>query len=281
MSKAKTSHLNFFQKIKHTFSSSPKSTNDVLEQLKQAYHNQLLDHEALQMIEKVIQMAHMTVADVMISRPQMVMLDADLSAQSALAIISDSAHSRFPVFDSTQETVTGIILAKDIFQFLQQSTVDMPLGQLVRPATFIPESKRLNVLLREFRLKHNHMAIVIDEYGKVDGLITIEDVLEQIVGDIEDEYDAEDEEFTFIKQIDARVAHIDALTPIETFNQYFEKTFDNATFDTIGGLIIHHFNRLPNVGEMVEIEDLEITVLEATERSIKKLRIYRNPPKKD
>ena len=196
--------------------------------------------------------------------------------QEVLAIVTESAHSRFPVFDASDNKVIGILLAKDLLQLLHDNSTYTSIHDLLRPAFFIPESKRLNILLREFRLKHNHMAIVIDEYGNIDGLVTIEDVLEQIVGSIVDEHDTDEEEIDYIKQIDANVAEIDALTPIEEFNKHFAKQFDDETCDTIGGLVLQKFSHLPKEGETIEIDDLEITVLQATNRGIQKLRVYRN-----
>lgn len=253
----------------------PNSVAELQDCLMHAREKGLLDIDAASMIEGVIRVSDLTVDDVMVPRHQMVMLDAEISVRDALPIIADSAHSRLPVFDNATEKVVGVILAKDLLQYTPDLDHAPPIREISREATFIPDSKRLNILLREFRLKQNHMAIVIDEYGKVDGLVTIEDVLEQIVGDIEDEYDVPDNEHLYIKQIDTHIAEVDALTSIDNFNAFFETNLSDEDCDTIGGLMLQQFGHLPKLGETARLEDLDITVLEASDRGIKRLRIYR------
>ena len=270
----------WLERLSETLMRDPHNRNELVTIIREAKDRALIDQDALQMIEGVLRVSEMDVDDIMIPRPQMVMIEANMIIAHALPIITESNHSRFPVFDATKDKVIGILLAKDLLQLLHQDPNHTSITNLIRPAIFIPASKRLNVLLKEFRLRHNHMAIVIDEYGNVDGLVTIEDVLEQIVGNIEDEYDAHnDDDITPIRQLDPTVAVVDALTNITEFNTYFGKNLSNEEFDTIGGLVLQAFSHLPSAGETVEIEDLEITVLEASDRGIRKLRVYRNPPK--
>jgi magnesium and cobalt transporter len=270
----------WLDRLSETLMRDPHNRDELITILRQAKDRALIDHDALQMLESVIHVSEMNVDDVMIPRPQMVMIESDMTVEEALPIITESNHSRFPVYDTGEDKITGILLAKDLLQLMHEDPSNTSIEKLIRPAIFIPDSKRLNVLLKEFRLRHNHMAIVIDEYGNVDGLVTIEDVLEQIVGDIEDEYDAEDEEDeTFIKQIDTSVAEVHALTPIEEFNQYFDTKLSDEEFDTIGGIVLQAFSHLPKEGETVEIGDLEFTIIEASDRGIQRLRIYCNPPK--
>lgn len=270
-----TESKSFISRLKSIFHSEPNTSEALKVCLSHAREKGILDADAAQMIDGVIRVSDMTVADVMVPRPQMAMLDADLSVRDAIPVIIDSTHSRLPIFDNTEEKVVGIVLAKDILQYTNDLHHAPPLRELAREAAFIPDSKRLNILLREFRLKHNHMAIVIDEYGKVDGLVTIEDVLEQIVGDIEDEFDVEENDVIFIKQIDTHIAEVDALTPIDQFNDFFETSLSDEDCDTIGGLVVQQFGHLPKPGETTQLDDLDITVIETTDRGIRRLRIYR------
>lgn len=265
----------FISRLSKAFLREPNSVAELKDCLTHAREKGLLDFDAASMIEGVIRVSDLTVDDVIVPRHQMVMLDAELSVRDALPVIADSAHSRLPVFDNTTEKVIGIILAKDLLQYTPDLDHAPPIREIAREATFIPDSKRLNILLREFRLKQNHMAIVIDEYGKVEGLVTIEDVLEQIVGDIEDEYDVPDHDRIFIQQIDTHVAEVDALTPIDLFNDFFETNFSNEHCDTIGGLVLQTIGYLPKPGETTQLDDLEVTILKATDRGIQQLRIYR------
>lgn len=270
----------WLERISKTLMRDPHNRNELVTIIREAKDRALIDQDALQMIEGVLRVSEMSADDIMIPRPQMAMIEADMTIAQALPIITESNHSRFPVFDTSKDKVVGILMAKDLLLHMDQDPKKTGIQHLIRPATFIPDSKRLNILLKEFRLRHNHMAIIIDEYGNIDGLVTIEDVLEQIVGKIEDEYDAQDEEDeTHIKQIDTTVAEVLALTPIETFNAYFNKNFNNEEFDTIGGIVLQSFSHLPKAGETVLLEDLEITILEASDRGIKRLRIYRKPQK--
>lgn len=270
----------WIERLSETLMRDPHNRNELLAMLHHAKDRTLIDPDALQMIEGVIHVSEMNVDDIMIPRPQMVMVEANMTLEEALPVITESNHSRFPVYDAGEDKVIGMLLAKDLLQLMHVSPGNTSIEKLVRPAFFIPDSKRLNVLLKEFRLRHNHMAIVINEYGNIDGLVTIEDVLEQIVGNIEDEYDAEDEaEETHIKQIDPNITELHALTPIEEFNAYFGTQLSNEEFDTIGGIVLQAFSHLPKEGETVDVDGLEFTILEATERGIQRLRLYKTPPK--
>ena len=269
----------WLSRISETLLRDPHTRDELVTIIREGKERALIDQDTLQMIEGVLKVTEMDVRDIMIPRPQMVTLESDMSVTQALPIITESAHSRFPIYDLSQDKIIGILLAKDLLQAADTNPLKTTIENFARPATFIPDNKRLSVLLKEFRLEHNHMAIIVDEYGNIDGLITIEDVLEQIVGDIEDEYDTEEQTKVHIKQVDVDIAEVNALTPIEEFNTHFEKQFDDEEFDTIGGLTLQAFSHLPKEGETVEIEDLEITILKANKRGIQLLRIYRNPPK--
>jgi magnesium and cobalt transporter len=214
----------------------------------------------------------MQVRDIMIPRAQMVVIDQEASANDLLPIVVESQHSRYPVIGENRDEVVGILLAKDLLRltFAEQKTFN--LRQILRKPVFIPESKRLNVLLREFRLTRNHMAIVVDEYGGVAGLVTIEDVLEQIVGEIVDESDISDAESN-IKQMSDSQYTVKALTPIQDFNDYFKTQFSDEEADTIGGLILHHLGHLPKRGETTTIAGLEFRILHADNRRVRLLRV--------
>jgi len=223
------------------------------------------------MLEGVLDVSEMQVRDVMIPRSQMVVLDRDAEPAALLEAIIDSGHSRFPVIGDDRDEVVGILLAKDLLRFYaENSSGRFSIREVLRPPIFIPESKRLNVLLREFRVSHNHMAIVVDEYGGVSGLLTIEDVLEQIVGDIGDEHDP-DEIAYFNKESDG-VYTVTALARIEDFNEEFGTGLGDDEYDTIGGLVIGELGRLPRRGEVVSLDDIQFTVIKSDRRRVYTLR---------
>jgi magnesium and cobalt transporter len=243
----------------------PKNRKELIRILRHTATHTALSKETIGMIENLLTFSDRYVDDVMIPRPQMVVIDSSASLTTILPVVCKSRHSRFPVVSHNRDKVIGILLAKDLLPFsLKPIDENMSVTSLIRPAIFIPKSKRLNTLLKEFRLNHYHMAIVVDEYGGVDGLVTIEDVLEEIVGDIADEYDIEKD--TFIKALGNQEFIVNALTPIEDFNRYFKTNFDTAEYDTIGGLITQHLNRLPLRNEVLEFESFKITVLKADNR---------------
>jgi magnesium and cobalt transporter len=210
----------------------------------------------------------------MIPRAQMVVLQRDMSIQEVLPIVVDSAHSRYPVVGENRDEVIGILLAKDLLPYFQLGTQDkFNLRDIMRPAAFIPESKRLNVLLKEFRASRNHIAIVVDEYGGVAGMVTIEDVLEQIVGEIEDEHDYDDD--IYIMERNAHHATVKAITPIEDFNEHFDAKFSDEEFDTIGGLILSKLGHLPKRGERVQLGGFSFKILRADGRRVYLIQVKR------
>jgi len=266
-------------KLSQIFSDEPKTREDLLADLKDATDENVLDQEAFSIIEGAMQVADQQVRDVMIPRSQMVVVEADQTPKEFLPIIISSAHSRFPVIGENPDDILGVLLAKDLLSLIldENNLENFDIRQHVRKATFIPESKRLNVLLKEFRATRNHMAIVVDEYAGVSGVITIEDVLEQIVGQIEDEHDVEDDEGN-IKPFDDNGYIVKALTPIEDFNEFFDIGMPDDEFDTIGGLVTQKFGHLPRKDETVEIDAFTFKVLSADNRRIRLLQVIRSAP---
>ena len=262
------------ERLSALLSREPEDRDELLALLHSAFDRNLIDADALTIIEGALQMSDMQVRDVMVPRAQMdcVHLDDPIDVIANFAI--DTAHSRFPAIGDGKDDVAGILLAKDLLRYFAGREFD--LRDMLRPAVFVPESKRLNVLLREFRVSRNHMAIVVDEYGGVAGLVTIEDVLEQIVGDIEDEYDF-DEVGDSIRLDHSGRYRVKATTEIEDFNEAFATHFSDEEYDTVGGLVIRHFGRLPKRGEAVELEGLKIQVLRADSRRVHTLVVERLP----
>jgi len=266
----------WLEKLAQAFSDEPRSREDVREILQQACESGILDNDAHGIIEGAIQVTEMQVRDVMIPRSQMTMVQVNQTPREFLPVIISSAHSRFPVCGENPDEVLGILLAKDLLPYMLEGTLDQfDIRQCLRKATFIPESKRLNVLLNEFRGTRNHMAIVVDEYGGIAGLITIEDVLEQIVGEIEDEHDADDDDGN-IKPFDDTGYLVKALTPIEDFNAYFDAGFSDDEFDTIGGIVTQHFGHLPAKDESTVIDGFNFKVLSADNRRLRLLQVTRH-----
>ena len=258
-------------KLTQAFAHEPKNRQELLELLREAHQNKLLDSEALAIVEGAIQVADLQVRDIMVPRSQMISIKATQTPRDFLPAIIDAAHSRYPVIGENSDEVLGILLAKDLLPLILDRPPDFSLRQLLRPCIFVPESKRLNVLLKEFRDNHNHMAIVIDEYGGVAGLVTIEDVLEQIVGDIEDEHDVEED--SYIKPLPSGDFLIKALTPIENFNEFFDTEFSDDEFDTVGGLVMSAFGHLPKRNETTEIGPYRFRILNADSRRIHLIRL--------
>ena len=258
---------NWFQTLSYALLREPRDRGELTQLLKDAQQRNLLDYDALSMIEGVLQVSEMQVRDVMLPRTQMVVIQHGDKIEDFMPHIIESAHSRFPVIGDNRDEVLGILLAKDLLpHFMKKDGGELDIRELLRPAVFIPESKRLNVLLRDFRANRNHMAIVVDEYGGIAGLVTIEDVLEQIVGEIEDEHDI-DEDTYIIKHSDTRYT-AKALTPIDEFNEQFGVNFPDDEFDTIGGLLTREFGRLPKRGEVVTIDKFKFKILRADSRRI-------------
>jgi magnesium and cobalt transporter len=264
----------WFSKILGGFSAEPKSREELLTLIQEAAANKLLDQEVLSIIEGALDVADQQVREIMIPRSQMVVVKMDQQPSEFLPLIIESGHSRFPVIGDSMDDVKGILLAKDLLQLIVNGTENFKLANIIRPANIIPESKRLNVLLREFRENRYHMAMVIDEYGGIAGLVTIEDILEEIVGDIEDETD-EDIEDTFIRAVSDNEFVVKALTPIEDFNDYFEAGFSDEEFDTIGGIVTKAFGHVPLRNETTEVDGFQFRVLYSDNRQIHLLRVSR------
>jgi magnesium and cobalt transporter len=262
----------WLRRIAESITGEPRDLEQLADVLNDARERGLIDADVLEMLESVLDMSEIQVRDVMVPRSQMVVLNRDESVEKILPVVIESGHSRFPVVGEDRDEVAGILLAKDLLRFfVEDDRDDFDIRECLRPAVFIPESKRLNVLLKEFRLTHNHMAIVVDEYGGVSGLLTIEDVLEQIVGDIGDEYDVDEGEG--IRKEADRTWTVPALTRIEDFNETFGTRFSDEEADTIGGLVVHELGRMPRRGEAVQIGGLELKVTRADRRRIEMLRV--------
>ena len=263
----------WLERLTDLFSDDPQSRQDIKIILREAAERAVVDSDTLNILEGALQVSEMQVRDIMIPRSQMTSIHIDEPLKDYLPKIIDSAHSRFPVLGEGQDEVIGIMLAKDLLPLiLNEDREQFALKEILRPTTFVPESKRLNVLLREFRATRNHMAIVVDEFGGVAGLVTIEDVLEQIVGEIEDEHDY-DEEDSMIKEVEDGIIMVKALTPIEDFNEHFDAGFPSDEFDTIGGIVIHHFGRVPECNEHIRIDNWQFKVVNGTSRQINLLEV--------
>ncbi len=257
-----------------TFRAAPRDREGLIEMLDQARRSRILDADEFSMLQGVLEVATIQVRDIMIPRGQMVVVERNASPQEMLQIIIDSGHSRFPVIADDRDEVIGILLAKDLLRFFAENDRErFRIKECLRPAVFIPESKRLNVLLKEFRVSHNHMAIVVDEYGGVSGLLTIEDVLEQIVGEIDDEHDPDEEIMIVPEQQDTW--RVDALTRIEDLNEELGTAFSDADYDTVGGLVMTELGRLARKGETLVLDGMRFTVLRADRRRVHAVRLRR------
>lgn len=267
-------HRSWLERLTHFISGEPEDRDDLLELLRTAQKRNLIEHEALSMIEGVLQVSELRVRDISIPRSQMVVVPQDAEIEAIVPLVAESAHSRYPVIAEDRTEVVGILLVKDL---LLHSLKDRSalVRDVMRPALFVPESKRLNILLLEFRATRSHMAIVVDEYGAAAGLVTIEDVLEQIVGDIEDEHDFGEEEFIFRKS--DHEFTLKALMPIEDFNDYFEADFKDDEFDTLGGLLVHQLGHVPKRGEKVTLDRFNFSVLRTDSRRIELLKLLLEP----
>ncbi len=272
MSEQQEDSKTWLEKLSLALSGEPSSRAELLELLRSAEQRALLDGEALSIIEGALTVSDMQVREIMVPRAQVVFVRIDEEPSEFLPTVIGSGHSRFPVLGENQDEVVGILLAKDLLSLAHKDRKQkFNLRDSLRPCTAIPESKRLDVLLQEFRATRNHLAVVYDEYGGISGIVTIEDVLEQIVGDIEDEYDFEEEGF-INKHADGSFT-IKALTPIEDFNEYFEIEFSDEEFDTIGGLVTSCFGHLPKRDEEVSIEQFQFKVLNADGRRVHLLQM--------
>jgi len=254
----------------------PEDRDQLVELLHGAHEKKLLDADALSMIEGVMQVSEMQARDVMIPRSQMDMIDVEEVPDEFIPFVIETAHSRFPVYEKSKDNVIGILLAKDLLRYYSNSN-DFDVRDMLRPAVFVPESKRLNILLREFKANRNHIAIIVDEYGGVAGLVTIEDVLEQIVGDIEDEFDFDETEDNIIPDKSGRF-RVKAVTEIEDFNEHFKVKFSDEDFDTVGGLVVNQFGRVPKRGEAVTFDGFKFSVLRADSRMVHSMLVEKIEP---
>jgi|TARA_Y100001933_G_scaffold250199_1_gene286082 magnesium and cobalt transporter len=256
------------------FSDEPSDRSELMEMLREASERQIMDAEALNIIFGALQVSDMQARDIMIPRTQLVYLKAGDAPDVLLPTIIESQHSRYPVIGDDLDDIKGILHAKDLLPLILSKDLDhFDIKDCIRPATVVPESKRLNVLLQDFRNTRNHMAVVVDEYGHVSGVVTIEDVLEQIVGEIEDEHDIDEE--GFIKQLDSHTFNVKATTAVDDFNEYFGVSLDEEEFDTVGGLVLKAFGHLPDRGEVVELDNLRFKVLNADSRRLRLLQVER------
>ncbi|MFZ0870280.1 MAG: transporter associated domain-containing protein [Rhodanobacter sp.] len=266
-------HRTWWDRLGHMFSGEPRNRNELLEELRAAQTNGLLSVDTLTMVEGAIKVTELSVDDVMVPRAQIVMLAVESPLSDILAAVVESGHSRFPVHGEDKDEILGILLAKDVLKFFGAAE-HFDIRAIMRPAVLIPESMRLNVLLAEFRLTRNHMALVVDEYGGVAGLITIEDVLEQIVGEIDDEHDDEEEPQLVHEQPGGDLL-VSALTPIADFNEHTGADFSDEEYDTVGGMVTSEFGHLPEAGEEVAIGSFLFHVTEADDRRVQQFRVMR------
>lgn len=263
----------WLRRMKQSLAGEPQDREQLLALLREARERGLMDSDAFTMLEGVLEVADLQVRDIMVPRAQMVFLRRDASPSKILPVVVESGHSRFPVMDEDRDDIVGILLAKDLLRVFAQSAgqQQFDIREYMRPAVFVPESKRLNVLLKEFRGNRNHMAIVVDEYGGVSGLVTIEDVIEQIVGEIDDEYDVEDD--LSIRREGERQFTVRGTTRIDEFNEYFGTRFPDQEFDTVAGLIMKQLGRMPRRGELLMLEGFEFRIARADRRRIDSLRV--------
>ncbi len=279
MKQDKPPSSSWLSKLLNLFRSTPEDRQSLVEILRDAESRALINADGLSMLEGVLQVSEMQARDIMAPRPKIVAVELDDSIDDILKTVISSSHSRFPVLGENRDDIVGILLAKDLLQLYFNAVSENKIQRIkikdsLRPAVVIPESKRLDVLLKDFRSKRNHMALVVDEYGSISGMVTIEDVLEQIVGEIEDETDIDNDE-DHINQIDSNEFNVKALTDIEDFNEFFKTSFDDDEVDTVGGLVTQAFGHLPAPGESVEIDNFIFTVVNADKRTIRQLKVIR------
>ncbi|GIU42699.1 cobalt transporter [Shewanella sairae] len=264
----------WLDKVSQLFQGEPKNREDLVDVIHDAELREVISVDTREMIKGVLEVSDLRVRDIMIPRAQIVAIQIDDSVEEVLSTVIGSAHSRFPVVNEDKDHIEGILLAKDLLQYgFKNNEKPFELRQVIRPAVVVPESKRVDVLLKEFRSQRYHMAIVVDEYGGVSGLVTIEDILEEIVGDIEDEFDHDSAEETEIKQVGKQVFMVKALTEIDDFNEAFGTEFSDEEFDTVGGMVSHAFGHLPERDEKVMIQDIEFKVVSADTRRLIQLRV--------
>ncbi|MDY6885414.1 MAG: CNNM family magnesium/cobalt transport protein CorC [Pseudomonadota bacterium] len=268
-----SSGKSWLDKLKNSISGEPKNRQELVAVITDAEQNEIIDPQTREMIEGVIGVNEMRVRDIMIPRAQMSTIDVEQKVEEFLPIMLESAHSRFPVISEDKDHIEGILLAKDLLSFAFNTEKNFNLRDILRPAVIVPESKRVDVLLKEFRQQRYHMAIVVDEYGGVSGLVTIEDILEIIVGEIEDEFDIEEDGTDDIRPLNKSTYSVKALTPVDDFNEFFETSFSEEEADTIGGIVLKAFGHMPETGEEVTISDIHFKVTNSDKRRLIQLKI--------
>ena len=268
-----SSSKGWFEKILHPFNGEPKNKEDLQEVINEAQAREVIDPQTREMIEGVIGVHDMRVREIMIPRAQMITIDIDQSVEEFLPLMLDSAHSRFPVISEDKDHIEGVLLAKDLLSYAFIPGKEFSLKDVLRPAVIVPESKRVDVLLKEFRQQRYHMAIVVDEYGGVSGLVTIEDILELIVGEIEDEFDIEEDGTDDIRPLNKYTYSVKALTPLDEFNTFFETTFNEDEADTIGGIVLKAFGHMPETNEEIEVSNMQFKVTQSDKRRLQQLKV--------
>lgn len=263
----------WFDKFKLSFSGEPKSKEELVEVITEAQQREVIDPQTREMIEGVIGVNEMRVRDIMIPRAQMTTIDIGQKVEEFLPVMLESAHSRFPVISEDKDHIEGILLAKDLLSFAFNPGREFHLRDVLRPAVIVPESKRVDVLLKEFRQQRYHMAIVVDEYGGVSGLVTIEDILELIVGEIEDEYDIEEDGTDDIRPLNKSTYSVKALTPVDEFNSFFETSFSEEEADTIGGIVLKAFGHMPATNDEISIGELNFKITNSDKRRLVQLKV--------
>lgn len=263
------------REIYQNFSYKPQSKQEIAGSIRDSSNRGILEKGTLRMMEGALKVSTAQVREIMIPKPQIIFVDSSEEPEEFLPRIIRSRHSRFPVFNKETEKVEGILLAKDLLPLLSpKNKAKLELRNLLRPAVLVPESKKLNSLLDEFRASRNHMAIVIDEYGGITGLVTIEDVLEEIVGEIEDEHD--DLQDQMVKKVSNKEFLVSALIPIDEFNEEFNSKLSNKDFDTLGGIVMHHFTRFPKTNDAISIDNLRFIIASTEKRRLKKIRVIKS-----
>ena len=268
-----SSGKSWFDKIKLSFSGEPKSKEELVEVITDAEQREVIDPQTREMIEGVIGVNEMKVRDIMIPRAQMTTIDIEQKVEEFLPVMLESAHSRFPVISEDKDHIEGILLAKDLLSYAFNAEKEFELRNILRPAVIVPESKRVDVLLKEFRQQRYHMAIVVDEYGGVSGLVTIEDILEIIVGEIEDEYDTEQDGTDDIRPLNKYTYSVKALTSVEEFNRFFETSFSEEEADTIGGIVLKAFGHMPATNDEITIQDIQFKITHSDKRRLVQLKV--------
>ncbi len=268
-----SSGKSWLDKLKNSISGEPRSKEELVSVITDAEQNEIIDPQTREMIEGVIGVNEMKVRDIMIPRAQMTTIDVEQKVEEFLPVMLESAHSRFPVISEDKDHIEGILLAKDLLAFAFNAEKEFNLRDILRPAVIVPESKRVDVLLKEFRQQRYHMAIVVDEYGGVSGLVTIEDILEIIVGEIEDEYDTEEDGTDDIRPLNKSTYSVKALTPVDDFNEFFETKFSEEEADTIGGIVLKAFGHMPETNDEITIGDILFKVTNSDKRRLIQLKV--------